>query len=305
MDWLLKPLTEAAVYQWETNLGNWFFYLSLAYFSFELIRYVLIKKMSWTLAGDSVTNFITFGAFLVLSYVLLGAVYVSAYFYFQQFALFEIGVSWMTVIVCVIAADLAYYWEHRFTHRVGMAWATHTVHHSSPYFNISVAYRFGPLDSLWGIFFHLPLVLAGFNPFIVFFASAFVQLYQTILHTEVIDKLPRPVEYVFNTPSHHRVHHGANEQYIDRNYSGILIIWDRMFGTFAEEREPVSYGITRPLNSVNPFIVFFHGLARLAKQVADVPGLGNKFKVLVKPPGWEPRASVSTASDKTTERASA
>ena len=288
MDWLTRPMAELAVYDWEEFLGEWFFYLSLAFLAFELLRYVVIKKMNWTLAGDTVANFVTLGMFLLLSYALFGALYLSAYFYFHQFAVFDIGVSWGTVILCVVAADLAYYWEHRFTHRVGIGWATHTVHHSSPFFNISVAYRFGPLDGLWPIFFHLPLVLIGFNPFVVFFAEAFVQLYQTILHTEVIKKLPRPIEYVMNTPSHHRVHHGANDKYIDKNYAGIFIIWDRMFGTFAEETEKVAYGITKPVDSVNPLTIFFHGLIRIGRQVVEAKGLGNKLAILIKPPGWQP-----------------
>ena len=285
MDWLTRPMAELAVYEWEELFGEWFFYLSLAFLAFELLRYVLIKKMNWTLAGDTAANFVTQAMFLLLTYGMFGALYISAYSYFHQFAVFDIGVSWATVLLCVVAADLAYYWEHRFTHRVGIAWATHTVHHSSPFFNISVAYRFGPLDGLWPIFFHLPLVLIGFNPFVVFFSETFVQLYQTVLHTEVIKKLPRPIEYVMNTPSHHRVHHGANDKYIDKNYAGIFIIWDRMFGTFAEETEKVVYGITKPVDSVNPFTIFFHGLVRIGRQVVDAQGLGNKLAVLVKPPG--------------------
>ena len=175
--------------------------------------------------------------------------------------------------------------------RVGIAWASHTVHHSSPNFNISVAYRFGPMDDLWPVFFHIPLVLVGFNPFVVFFAEVFVQLYQTALHTEVIGKLPRPIEGIMNTPSHHRVHHGANDEYIDKNYGGIFIIWDRMFGTFAEEKDEVVYGITKPIDSVNPFVVFFHGLTRLWQEVRDTEGLRNKFALLIKPPGWRPEAA--------------
>ena len=221
------------------------------------------------------------------TYGLLAALYVSAYTYFARFGLFDIGVNWETIGLCVIAADLAYYWEHRFTHRVGMAWASHTVHHSSPNFNISVAYRFGPMDGVWPIFFHIPLVLIGFNPFVVFFAEVFVQLYQTALHTEVIRKFPRPIEYLFNTPSHHRVHHGANDEYIDKNYSGVFIVWDRIFGTFAEERAPVKYGLTKPVNSINPLTVFFHGLVRLGKEIASTPGIGAKLAVLLLPPDQE------------------
>lgn len=176
------------------------------------------------------------------------------------------------------ASGPAYYWEHRFTHRDGIAWATHTVHHSSPYFSISVAHRFGPPDGYFPLFFHLPLVFAGFHPLLVLFAEAVFQLYQTLMHTEAIGKLPKPVEAVMNTPSHHRVHHGTNPQYIDKNYGSIFIVWDRLFGTFEEEREKVVYGISKQLNSIDPFLVFLHGISRLTREVVETPGFGANVK---------------------------
>ena len=174
-------------------------------------------------------------------------------------------------------------------HRVNMAWATHTVHHSSQHFNISVAYRFGPMDAVWPLLFSINLVLLGFNPFVVFFAEMFVQVYQTLLHTEVVKKLPRPIEAIFNTPSHHRVHHGVNRVYWDKNYAGIFIIWDRLFGTFVEEKETVRYGVSEQLETANPFSVFFHGFARLFRDVKTIPGVINKLKALLNPPGWQPK----------------
>ena len=154
---------------------------------------------------------------------------------------------------------------------------------------MSVAYRFGPLDAVFPIFFSLPIVMLGFNPWMLLFIELFVQTFQAILHTEVIKKLPRPIEYIFNTPSHHRVHHASNAQYLDKNYAGIFIIWDRMLGTFAEEKEEVVYGITEPLNSINPVKVFFHGFTRLFFQMRSAKGLKNKLNYLIKPPGWSPK----------------
>ncbi|MGI9232593.1 MAG: sterol desaturase family protein [Woeseiaceae bacterium] len=301
MDWIIQPLAEMAVYEWEQFFSDWFFVFALAFLVFELVRYVVRKKLTWKLVGDTATNYVTLAFYLGLSYFVYAAFYISAFFYFHQFAVFDIGINWATITICIVLADLVYYWEHRFMHRVGIAWATHTVHHSSPHFNISVAYRFGPMDDLWPVFFHLPLVLIGFNPFVVFFAEMFVQLYQTVLHTETIGKLPRPVEAIMNTPSHHRVHHGSNDKYIDKNYAGIFIVWDRLFGTFAEEKETVVYGITRPVDSVNPFVVFFHGLARLGQQVAKTKGLQNKLALLIKPPGWTPGDSSQLAASPTSE----
>ncbi|MEM8498125.1 MAG: sterol desaturase family protein [Pseudomonadota bacterium] len=295
MNELLESLSDDTIYGWETFLGEWFFSISLGFLAIELVLYAFRKKLSTNLVGDSLTNFATLLMSLGIAYLLLGAFYLSAYAYTAQFALFDIDSNWATIAVCVVLADLAYYWEHRFTHRVGMAWATHSAHHSSPHFNISVAYRFGPMDGFWPIFFHLPLVLLGFNPFVVFFAEVFVQLYQTALHTEVIKKFPRPVEAVMNTPSHHRVHHGSNEEYLDANYGGIFIIWDRMFGTFAREVAPVKFGLVTPLNSINPFQAFFHGFVRLGRKVAKADGWQNKLKTVIAPPEWSAPRETATS----------
>ena len=289
MDWLRKTLTETEIYEWETYIGDWFFVIALGFLVFEFIRYALIKKLSWKIVGDSLTNYITLAMFMGLNLFLLAGLYLSAYAWTAQFALFDIPVNWGAVLICIVLADIAYYWEHRFMHRVNIAWATHSVHHSSPFFNISVAYRFGPMDGVWPIFFHLPLVLIGFNPFVVFFAEMFVQLYQTLLHTESVKRLPKPVEAVMNTPSHHRVHHGSNDAYLDKNYAGIFIIWDKLFGTFAREEKPVTYGLVKSINSINPLIAFFHGFWRLGKNVMTVKGLKNKFMALLGPPEWVPK----------------
>ena len=288
MDFLLAPLSADTLIWLEGFIDDWFIVFALAFLAFEFVRYAIYKKLNWVLVGDTLTNYVTLAFFIGLTILFLGAFYISTFYYAFQFALFDIEINWITVLVCIVLADLAYYWEHRFMHRVNLAWATHTVHHSSPFFNISVAYRFGPLDSFWPVFFHLPLVVLGFDPIMVLFAEVVVQVYQTALHTETIGKLPRPIEAVMNTPSHHRVHYGSNRQYLDKNYGGILIVWDRMFGTFAEEREKVVYGLVTPIDSINPLVAFLHGFYRLGKAVVDMPGLGNKLGVLFGPPGWQP-----------------
>ena len=290
MEWLLNPVSAGYLEWLETFINDWFFVFALAFLAFEFVRYAIYKKLSWTLVGDTLTNYITLAFFIGLTILFLGAFYITTFYYAFQFAIFDIEINWLTVLTCVVLADLAYYWEHRFMHRVNLAWATHTVHHSSPFFNISVAYRFGPMDSFWPVFFHLPLVLLGFNPIVVLFAEIVVQVYQTILHTESIRKLPRPIEWMMNTPSHHRVHHGSNPKYLDKNYAGIFIIWDRMFGTFEEEQEEVVYGLVKPIESINPFVAFLHGFYRVGRDVWNMPGLRNKFGVLFGPPGWAPKA---------------
>lgn len=264
MDFLNQVFSGNQVFFWETRIADWFFYASILFLLFELVRLLVRKSLNWQVIGDTLTNFVTFFAFFISNIVLLGIFYVGVYYLIYEYlSIARIPITPWSIALCVVAADFAYYWEHRFTHRVGFGWATHTVHHSSPYFNISVAYRFGPIDGIIPLFFHAPLAVVGFHPLLIVFSETMVQIYQTALHTEVIGKLPKPVEAVMNTPSHHRVHHGSNPQYLDKNYAGMFIVWDRLFGTFEEEREKVVYGITKPLNSVNPITVFFHGFTRL------------------------------------------
>ncbi len=284
MDTLFDTLSGPSLYALERAIDEWFFVIAMVFLGFELLRYAIKRRLTLNLLGDTFANFATSAMFIGITYFLLAAFYLSAYLTVSQFALFDIGIHPVSILACVVLADFAYYWEHRFLHRVGVAWATHTVHHSSPHFNVSVAYRFGPMDGVWPLAFHLPLVLIGFDPYVVFFAEVIVQLYQTLLHTEVVRKLPRPIEAVMNTPSHHRVHHGSNPEYIDKNYGGIFIIWDKLFGTFAEEKTRVVYGITEPIDSVNPLIVFAHGFTRLARQLRKAPGFTAKLAVLVRPP---------------------
>ena len=287
MEQLTAIFSETQIFEWEESIGNWFFWFSLVFLLFELIRLRIKGKLKWNVITDSVTNFITLAMYLGIVF-LISAFYFGAYYVvYEYFSFTQIPITIWSIALCVVLADFAYYWEHRFTHRVGIAWATHTVHHSSPHFNISVAYRFGPLDAVFPLPFHLPLAVLGFNPFVILFSEMMVQLYQTVLHTEAIGKLPKPIEAIMNTPSHHRVHHGSNRQYIDKNYAGIFIIWDKLFGTFEEEKEKVIYGTDQPVNSVNPILVFFHGYTRLFKKVFTRKGVRNKLGYLVKPPGWE------------------
>lgn len=279
------------------DVNDWFYlfndlsliYIILPFFVLELIRYTYLKRLNKNLVLDSVANVMTFGAFFLIE-ILLGLLAITKLYFwvYQNLSLPPLELNWATLFMCILLADFAYYWEHRMMHRIGIGWATHTVHHSSPHFNMSVAYRFGPLDAIMPIVFSLPLVMLGFDPILVLLSEVFVQVFQTLLHTEIIGKLTKPVEFIFNTPSHHRVHHGSNRQYWDKNYAGILIIWDRMLGTFEPEKEKVVYGISEPLNSVNPIKVFFHGIARFFLKLKRIDGLNNKILAFIKPPDWMP-----------------
>lgn len=288
MDLLGRTFSEWQVYEWELVIGDWFFIASILFLVFELTRLFFKKTLTKAVLGDTVVNFITLGMFIGIN-ILLAGLYIGVfYFFYEYFSITQLPINIWTIGACIILADIVYYWEHRAMHRFGLGWATHTVHHSSPHFNISVAYRFGPLDGIIPLLFHIPLAMVGFHPFLILFAEMMVQLYQTALHTEIVKKLPRPIEAVMNTPSHHRVHHGSNPQYIDKNYAGIFILWDKMFGTFEEENEKVVYGVIPPINSINPFHVFFHGLTGLLGKIVKAKGFKNKCLYLIKPPGWHP-----------------
>lgn len=281
---------EAEVEYWFSlaNDGS-LFYVIIPFFILELIRYTVLKRLNWNIIGDSITNILTLIVFVIMEVVLAALFLYQLYFWvYETMSLPHLPLNIVTIISCILLADFAYYWDHRLMHRIGIGWATHTVHHSSPHFNMSVAYRFGPLDAIFPILFSIPIVMLGFNPWVLLAAELFVQTYQAILHTEVIGKFPKFIEHTFNTPSHHRVHHGSNRQYWDKNYAGILIIWDRMFGTFEIEDEKVVYGVSEQIESINPFVVFFHGFTRLYRDMSKAKGIKNKLAYLIKPPGWSP-----------------
>ncbi len=289
MDYLYQILSDEYLEYLHRFIDDWGFVIAGSILLLELLLLGVRKLVTKNVLGDAVANFITLGMFIAINTVLIGVMYVTLFYWvYLNFALVYLPSNLWTLVACIVLADIAYYWEHRFVHRVGFGWATHAVHHSSPYFNISVAYRFGPLDGLMPLPFHLPLALLGFNPLVIFMSEMIVQLYQTLLHTEVVGKLPKPVEAVFNTPSHHRVHHGSNPEYIDKNYAGIFIIWDKMFGTFEQEKAKVIYGVTTPVNTVNPLKIFFFGYGRLFKKVFAAKSLKGALGYLIKPPGWHP-----------------
>ncbi len=202
-----------------------------------------------------------------------------------------------SVVVLVIAQDFSYYWFHRCSHRVRWFWATHAIHHSSNEFNLAASYRFGWTGRLTGAaVFYVPMIWLGFAPGPVFIAAAVNLLYQFWLHAEWIPKLGW-LEYVLNTPSHHRVHHAANPEYLDRNYGGIFIVFDRLFGTFAAERDdlPCRYGLVKPLRSNNPVIIAFHAWAALARDLWQARSWRDKLACVFGPPdGGTAAPSVAT-----------
>ena len=188
---------------------------------------------------------------------------------------------------CFVGVDFCYYWFHRWSHEVNAGWAAHVVHHQSEEYNLTVALRQGAFQPALSWVFYLPLAVLGFPPAMFLAVSSFNTLYQFWIHTRLVGRLG-PLEWVLNTPSHHRVHHARNPEYIDRNHGGTLIVWDRLFGTFGAERQEPVYGITRPLASWNPVWANLHywaemwQLARRARRPLD------RVRVLWKRPGWRP-----------------
>lgn len=195
--------------------------------------------------------------------------------------------SWLVFATCFLGVDFLYYWFHRMSHEVGAFWAAHSVHHQSEEYNLSVALRQGAFQSFFSWMFYLPLALLGFPPAVFITCSALNTLYQFWIHTRLIGKLG-PFEWVFNTPSHHRVHHGRNPRYIDRNHAGTLIIWDRIFGTFVEETDEPVYGVVKPLRSVNPIWANIAGWADIAAVAARASRFKDRLLPLVAAPGWRP-----------------
>ena len=195
--------------------------------------------------------------------------------------------DWWVWVLLFFADDLAYYWFHRLHHEVRVLWASHVVHHSSVYYNFSTALRqsWTPMTSLP---FWLPLALLGIPPWMIFLQQSISLLYQFFLHTERVSVLPRPIELIFNTPSHHRVHHASNAEYLDRNYGGILIVWDRLFGTFAPERIPARYGLTKNIATYNPLRVATHEFAAIWADARSARSWRERAGYVFGRPGWQP-----------------
>ena len=189
--------------------------------------------------------------------------------------------------VAMVAWDFLYYWDHRWMHEVRLLWANHVTHHSSERYNLSTALR-QPWSGFLTSWVFLPMPLFGIPAHHVAKAAQLNLLYQYWIHTEAIDKLPAPIEAVFNTPSHHRVHHGANPQYLDKNYGGILIVWDKLFGTFEPEVRRIRYGLTKNIRTFNPVRIGYHEFVDIARDVRRARGWRSKLGHVVGRPGWTP-----------------
>ena len=197
----------------------------------------------------------------------------------------DLGGSRLAGAAAILGWDFIYYWNHRFMHESRWLWAVHVAHHSSERYNLSTALRQPVADSVTIAIPYSLLALVGVRPPMIEQARALNLIYQFWIHTEAIRTIG-PLERVLNTPSHHRVHHGSNRQYLDRNHGSILIVWDKLFGTFEPEDEPVVYGLTRNIDSYNPVVIGTHELVDIARDVAAADTWRDRLSYLLRGPGW-------------------
>jgi sterol desaturase/sphingolipid hydroxylase (fatty acid hydroxylase superfamily) len=258
-----------------------------ALIALELVIARVMEKDYYSLA-DSVADIGTGLIQQLVDVFLRTALFAGYVFIYERHRVTTLdGRSIAVWVACFLGVDFLYYWFHRASHEVNAFWAAHVVHHQSEEFNLAVALRQGAFQGSFSWIFYLPLAWLGFPPLMFLTLSSVNTLYQFWIHTRAIGRLG-PLEWVLNTPSNHRVHHGRNPKYIDRNHGGTLIVWDRLFGTYAAEEEEPVYGITTPLASWNPVWANLHYWADLGRRARRTARRGVKLRLFVKPPGWNP-----------------
>ena len=260
-----------------------------------LFLFAIVSESIWDIFfGDRKSVRETFANFTIaiigglLERSVYGLIFIIGLFLVSPFAFISIEPSWWSWALALVAADFTYYWMHRWEHEVRILWAHHSVHHSSPEFNLTTALRLAWTESLIEWVFFIPMILIGFSVVQTLIAISIVVAYQTLIHTEKVGKLG-VLDKILNTPSVHRVHHGSNRQYLDKNYGGILIIWDRLFGTYEPEIEKVIYGLTEQLGTSNPIKINFYEYWQIAKDIKRAKTWSDALGYLFRGPGWAPK----------------
>ena len=267
----------------------------------DLIQYAVpgfVLLVAWEAAADAVMRrdlyeikdtaaSLTMGVGNLLVNLLAKALQFSIFSALHRFAIFHIGYQWWAWLLIFFADDFTYYWFHRVSHESRFFWASHIVHHSSQRYNLSTALRQTWTGSFMGFVFWLWLPVAGFPPAMIMTMGALSLLYQFWIHTELIRTMG-PFERILNTPSHHRVHHGSNPKYIDRNHAGTLIVWDKLFGTFEPEdpEDAPRFGLTTNINTYNPVRIAFHEWVDMGRDVWSAQGWRNKLRYAFGNPAW-------------------
>ncbi len=271
----------AAAFEILGYIGTFFLALTVAETLWDLYS---SQRKGWK---ESAANFAIALVNSLLERTAFGLVFVVGLLITEPFAFLSLPHNWITWLLALIVADFTYYWMHRFEHEIRFFWAYHSVHHSSPEYNLTTAMRLAWIEGLFEWLFFIPMILIGFDVVQTIISLFIVVIYQTWIHTEKIGKLGI-LDKIFNTPSVHRVHHGSNEQYLDKNYGGILIIWDRVFGTFQAEEEKVIYGITTPLGTSNPLTINVKEYADIFKDARHSGKMKNLLGYVFGRPGWQP-----------------
>ncbi|MFT4519082.1 MAG: alkylglycerol monooxygenase [Halioglobus sp.] len=223
---------------------------------------------------------------------------IALHFYLFQFRLFDFENTWVTWLITLVTLDFVFYWYHRVSHRSRVFWAAHVVHHSSERMNFGTALRQSPTGPLTRMWFYWPLPLLGFDPLVIASAGAVATIYGFWTHTEVVRGWWHPLQRLFVSPAHHRVHHASNPQYIDKNYANMLIIWDHLFGTFAKEEEQPRYGLITNIQTYNPLKIAFHEWHALIRSMLDASNIRDAWQHFIMPPDWhKPRPDTAQEPD--------
>lgn len=268
------------------NFIGYFFLFNIGIILFEiLLDCFTSKKRRWKDTGANITIFIMNQ---LLEKTIVGSIGIICLVPIHWLTPLEIPINVYTWILSFFVADFTYYWMHRLEHEHRILWASHSVHHSSQDYNLTISMRLSIVEGLFEWIFLIPMVLIGFTPFQAIVSLVLVAQFQTWIHTERIKKLGW-LDEVFNTPSVHRVHHGSNNKYLDKNYGGVLIIWDKLFGTFQREEEKVIYGLTKNIETNNPITINFIEYKNILKDVKRCRTLRDKIKIVFGRTGWYPK----------------
>jgi len=245
---------------------------------------------------DTLNNLYLTGLAFVINLAVKGATF-FALDYTYRFRFFQITNAFLYWLVLIVVQDFLYWVLHYTGHYCRVFWAMHVTHHSSEHFNFTTGFRSTVFEPLYRVVFYLPLALMGFTALDILYAYLVTQLYGNIVHTQYDIRLPKWYGWLFVTPSHHRVHHASNIQYLDKNMGMVLIIWDRLFGTFAKEdsSDKIKYGLTKQPEDMGPVNIVFHEWKALVADVKNAPGMKNKIGYVINAPGWSHDGSTQTA----------
>lgn len=280
-DRLISLLEESRI----MDFIGYFFVFNFTIIVLETIIDSITKKQRrWM---DSLANFAIFLINQLLEKTIIGTIGIVALMPFHYLTPLQIPANWWTWILAIFAADFTYYWMHRIEHEIRFLWGNHSVHHSSEDYNLTVSMRLSIVEPMIEWVFLIPMILIGFSPFQALVSLIFVAQFQTWIHTEKIGKLGW-LDLVFNTPSVHRVHHGSNKQYLDKNYGGITMVWDHLFGTYQKEEEQVIYGLTKNINSNNPIKINFIEYQHIWDDVKKCRNLKHKLRIIFGGLTWRP-----------------